>query len=149
MLFRFQHWWRTRLLEIERRKLFKPIAAHDRRIFKEKGWTAELYEPHEEEDTLEKLDRGLIIMKWLELRSRAADLGVFVDWSDTKALDLVAIGEYDQIRKEMSELRLAIRKERNERWQFWELKLKVLTQLAIALTGVIGAAIGLIATLKR
>ncbi len=45
-----------------------------------------------------------------------------------------------------AKLRADIRKEKNDRWQFWELRIKVLTTLAVALTGAFGAAIGLIAT---
>lgn len=51
--------------------------------------------------------------------------------------------------KAMAELRSAVRKEQNERWQFWELRLKVITALLAGVTGAIGALIGLFATLKH
>jgi hypothetical protein len=43
-----------------------------------------------------------------------------------------------EIRKEKSD-RL---KEKNERWQYWELRTKVVVALATALTGLVGALIG-------
>lgn len=47
-----------------------------------------------------------------------------------------------------ADLRSAIRRERNEVWQFWELRMKVLVILFTAATGAIGALIGLIAIWK-
>ena len=44
----------------------------------------------------------------------------------------------------LSDFRTAVRDERNERWQYWELRLKVITALSTGLTGVVGALIGLI-----
>jgi hypothetical protein len=49
----------------------------------------------------------------------------------------------------LADFRAAIRKEQTERWQYWELRLKVLGVIFTGLTGVIGALIGLIATFKK
>ncbi len=95
------------------------------------------------------MQASLLLLEWLEYRSEAARLGIFVDWSKEKADELFENKELDTFKKEISELRLAIRNERNERWKFWELRLKVLTAFAVALTGAIGAAIGLVATLRK
>ena len=51
--------------------------------------------------------------------------------------------------KALADFRAAIRQERNERWQYWELRLKVLGVLLTGLTGAIGTLIGLIAILKK
>ena len=51
--------------------------------------------------------------------------------------------------KASAELRSAIRREQNERWQFWELRLKVLGAVLVGLTGAMGTLIGLIATLRH
>lgn len=48
-----------------------------------------------------------------------------------------------------ADLRAAIRKEQNERWSYWELRLKVLVALLTSITGAAGALIGLFAILKR
>ena len=138
-------------MNAERRKSLKLLAPYQRQIiFEGEGSPEELSEEiREEMETLQTLENGMILMEWLELRGRAAQLGLFVDWSEPKTDELLVGEGRNWIRKEMSELRLAIRKERNERWQFWELRLKVLAQVAIALTGVIGATIGLVATLLK
>jgi hypothetical protein len=51
--------------------------------------------------------------------------------------------------KALADFRTAIRKEQNERWQYLELRLKVLGVLLTGLTGAIGALIGLIAIYKK
>jgi hypothetical protein len=48
-----------------------------------------------------------------------------------------------------ADFRATVRKEQNERWQYWELRLKVLGVVLTGLTGAIGALIGLVATFKR
>ena len=49
----------------------------------------------------------------------------------------------------LTDFRSAIRRERNERWQYWELRLKVLGALLAGLTGAAGTLIGLIAIWKN
>lgn len=148
--FRIRQWFRIRYLDRERRKSAKSLPGlRERLIIENTGSPDEIAALNEAEKMHGHLEDGVIILKWMELRSQAAGLGLFVDWSQPKADQLLIGGDHNPMRKEMAELRLAIRKERNERWQFWELRLKVVVQLAFALTGVIGAAIGLVATLKR
>ena len=50
--------------------------------------------------------------------------------------------------KGFSELRSSIRKEQNERWSYWELRVKLIVVFVTAMTGVIGALIGLATILK-
>ena len=45
--------------------------------------------------------------------------------------------------KALADFRAAIRNEQKERWQFWELRAKIVTALVTGLTGVIGTLIGL------
>lgn len=73
------------------------------------------------------------------------------DHADKKLWIEAAIGGTLQILtdKALSDFRAAIRRERNERWQYWELRLKVLGVVLTGLTGAIGALIGLVATFKR
>jgi hypothetical protein len=147
LLFRLRHWRRIRSLKIERRKILKSFAPAEFLI--EPDSSEELSKWRENIETLETIDKSLLLLEWLEYRSEAAGLGIFVDWSEEKADELFKNKELDTFRKEISEFRLAIRNERNERWKFWELRLKVVTALAVALTGAIGAAIGLVATLRK
>jgi hypothetical protein len=140
-----------RNLSAERRKILRsyPFKFPDRIAIEEEGSPEEQEELRAVTESLDALDKGLIYLKWLSLRSRAAELGLFVDWGENKAEELFAEEDLSAFKKEMSELRLVIRKERNERWQFWELRLRVLIAFAGALTGAIGAAIGLIAILRK
>jgi hypothetical protein len=148
--FRIRQWFRIRYLDRERRKSAKSLPRfHERLIIEDTGSPDEIAAMHEAEKFHEQLADSVIILKWMELRSQAAGLGLFVNWSEPRPDQLLLDRDHNPIRKEMAELRLAIRKERNERWQFWELRLKVVVQLAFALTGALGAAIGLVATLKR
>jgi hypothetical protein len=147
--FRIRQWFRIRYLDRERRKSAESLPGlRERLIIENTGSPDEIAAMHEEEKSYQQLADSVIILKWMELRSQAAGLGLFVNWSEPKPDKLLLDGDHNPMRKEMAELRLAIRKERNERWQFWELRLKVVVQLAFALTGALGAAIGLVATLK-
>lgn len=56
------------------------------------------------------------------------------------------IGGYQLTTEGFSKLRTDIRKEKNERWQYWELRFKLVVGVATAVTGALGAAIGLLAT---
>jgi hypothetical protein len=47
-----------------------------------------------------------------------------------------------------ADLRAAIRKEKNERWAFWEVRIKVLGALFAGATGLVGALIGLVTVWK-
>jgi hypothetical protein len=50
--------------------------------------------------------------------------------------------------KAIYELKAAIRKEQNDRWQYWEMRARLIVPIATALTGLIGAMIGWIAFWK-
>jgi hypothetical protein len=52
------------------------------------------------------------------------------------------IGGWQLTTKGFATLKADIRKEKNERWQYWELRTKVLVTLATAMTGLVGALIG-------
>jgi hypothetical protein len=52
------------------------------------------------------------------------------------------IGGWALTPKGFDKLRADIRKEKNERWQYFELRIKVLIPLVTALTGLVGAMIG-------
>jgi hypothetical protein len=45
----------------------------------------------------------------------------------------------------LNDLRSAVRKEQSDRWQFWELRIRLISLLLTGLTGVIGTLIGLVA----
>lgn len=51
-------------------------------------------------------------------------------------------------REPLADLRAAVRKEQNARWQYWEIRMKVVGTLLTAATGAMGALIGLIAIWK-
>lgn len=52
------------------------------------------------------------------------------------------IGGWQLTDKGFDQLRAAIRKEKNERWHYFELRTKVIVTLATSLTGLVGALIG-------
>jgi hypothetical protein len=60
-----------------------------------------------------------------------------------------SIGGWQLTAKGFAMLRADLRKEKNERWQWWELRTKVLVALATALTGLVGALIGWAAFFPR
>jgi hypothetical protein len=138
-----------RRLDVERRNTLESFSFAERRAIEEKGTPEERAKLRENNEKLKTLGTGLLFLEWLGLRSKAAQLGLFLDWSETRADELFADKESETVRREISELRLAIRNERNERWKYWELRLKVITAFVVALTGAIGAAIGLVATFRR
>ena len=116
LFFRLRHWRRVRSLKIERRKILKSFAPGE--LLMEDDSSEELSEWRKDSEMLDKIDKGLLILEWLECRSEAAGLGIFVDWSEEKANELFQNKGLNTFRKEISELRLAIRNERNERWKF-------------------------------
>lgn len=68
-------------------------------------------------------------------------------WDDEEAWGVSHTFGYRYLKpKAYADLRSAVRKEENERWQYWELRLKVLGPILVGLTGATGALIGLIAT---
>lgn len=78
-----------------------------------------------------------------ELCRKANRLGVPIPRGDEMWEESSVIGGRSLTVKGMSELRVALRKEKNEQWAYWELRVKVLGGFLTALTGVAGALIGL------
>lgn len=56
--------------------------------------------------------------------------------------DVLTLGTRSLTTKGFAHLRSEVRRERNERWQYWELRFKMTTALLTGETGVIGALIG-------
>lgn len=74
-------------------------------------------------------------------------IGVPILWNADLWDESTVMGGRYLSEKGFSELRSAIRKERNERWAYWELRMKVIIGLSTAVTGVVGTLIGLAAIL--
>ena len=71
-------------------------------------------------------------------------------WDDEEAWDKSSnMGVKFLKPKAFADLRSAVRKEQNELWQYWELRLKVVSAILVGLTGVMGTLIGLIATWRN
>jgi hypothetical protein len=151
MIFQLRHWWNLHRIYNERRRIFKRSADAYRRAIEKNESAEELQRLREERDrVVQRIDDEIMGIESARLYLLAYQLGIPTDWGELKHFDDVTGDERRLLLiKKISELRVAIRKERNERWQFWELRLKVLTALAVALTGAMGAAIGLIATWTR
>lgn len=77
----------------------------------------------------------------------AGRLGVPVPYGADEWEESTVVGGRYLTTKGFSDLRSAVRREKNERWAYWELRMKVAVRLITALTGVIGALIGLAAIL--
>jgi hypothetical protein len=143
---RIRDWLRERRLNSQRRQL---IVSYDTKLRRELHGAAsseEIAELRQEEEELENIDKGMAILGLLKLRSRAAGLGLYVDWNLPELDGDEWLGP---IKKEMSELRTAIRKERYDRLQLWEMRVKLVIPVVTALTGLAGVAIGLIAIWRR
>jgi hypothetical protein len=137
-------------LNIQRRMLAESLFFNERLAREGKASSERLSELAEQEEELEKINNGMLVLELLKLQGQAAGLGLFVDWG-RPSLDGLGKDDAirDSIRKEMSELKLAIRKERYERAQLWEIWLKLPVSFLAALTGLIGAAIGIITILRH
>ena len=83
------------------------------------------------------------------LCAQANRLGVPVPTDEGSWDESNIIGGRALTTKAFAELRTAMRKEQNERWAYWELRLKVLAAVFTAVTGAAGALIGLIAIWKK
>lgn len=147
---RFGQWRKLRPLRAERRKLIRSLRRrrHYWRAAESEASSEEIEKFEEDMEALDDIHKGFLLLDWLDLRSRSADLGLFVNWGDDNKI-LHGDDWRDLMKKEMSDLKESIRDEKNKRWQYWELRLKVLTAIGVALTGTIGATIGLIAMLRK
>ena len=81
------------------------------------------------------------------LCSIANRIGVPIPTEEDRWHESQALGGRFLSAKGFGELRGAIRKEKNDRWAYWELRIKVFVGMATAITGVAGALIGLASVL--
>jgi hypothetical protein len=93
-------------------------------------------------DQIAQLKTGCVLRE-------ASRYDVPVRWDGDDWEESGSIGGRQLTTKGFFELQTAIRKEKNERWAYWELRMKVIVVLATAMTGAVGALIGLVATLKK
>jgi hypothetical protein len=94
-------------------------------------------------DQLEALNSLMLVKKARQLRVQVPSYGDKEAWTRSARL-----GSYHLTPEAYVALRSVIRKEQNERWQFWELRTKVLITLGTTATGLVGAIIGWIALVK-
>lgn len=83
------------------------------------------------------------------LCAKANRLGVPIPMDEDSWHESNVIGGRALTTKGFADLRAAVRKERNEKWSFWELRLKVIGAVLTAATGAAGALIGLVAIWKK
>ena len=139
---------KLRKLRASDRATTKTYDALRKRAKAENKSTTELHEIDREEhfersidwDQISKLNSSVVCRE-------ATRLGVPIPRSDEMWEESNVIGGRYLSEKGFSELRSALRKEKNERWAYWELRLKVTVGFLTALTGVAGALIGLAAVL--
>jgi hypothetical protein len=137
-----------RRLSRKRLKIARSWALNERQAREGTASPGQLSELQKNEKALETIDRALMFIELIQLQSQATGLGLFVE--ETKPRKDIHGDEWeDSARKEMSELRQAIRKEHYERAKLWELWLKLPVSFLTALTGLIGAAIGLITIMRH
>jgi hypothetical protein len=135
----------TGIAEIER------AYDQDRREAKKENKSSEvLYrmgedEHHEKRLYFEEIDQ----IKSQMLCAQANRLDVPIPQGDHSWYQSNIIGGRALTAEGFAELRAAVRKEQNERWSYWELRLKVLGAILTATTGVAGALIGLVAIWKK
>jgi hypothetical protein len=117
---------------------------------KEKKSSAVLYSIDENEHNekriyLDEIDQ----IKSRMLCAQANSLDVPIPMDDDSWYQSNVIGGRALTAKAFAELRATVRKEQNERWSYWELRLKVFGAILTAATGAAGALIGLVAIWKK
>lgn len=95
------------------------------------------------EDELDQLDTRIICKAASRFRVPIPNHSDKELWEESSV-----IGGWQLTTKGFAQLRSELRKEKNERWQYVELRTKVIIGTAVALTGLIGALIGLKAIWK-
>jgi hypothetical protein len=110
----------------------------------EKKGASELYKIGEEEH----FERRVYLDEISQINSKilcseARRLSVPISSAEEMWDESSVIGGRSLSEKGTNELRASIRKEKNERWAYWELRFKVISGILTALTGVAGALIGL------
>lgn len=96
------------------------------------------------EDELQQLESRYICLEAHKYRVPIPPHDDPAFWEQSKS-----IGGWQLTAKGFATVRADLRKEKNERWQWWELRTKVLVTLATALTGLVGALIGWAAFFPR
>jgi hypothetical protein len=96
-----------------------------------------------EEDITDSIVSYLFELAYL-YRIPTPNFGELEPWETS-----IYTGRRQLTTKALAEFRAAIRNEQKERWQFWELRAKIVAALVTGLTGVIGTLIGLIAIWKK
>jgi len=142
--------WRLYRLNRDIAQLEKAYAGDRANAKKQnKGWGAlqKIDEDEYEETKLYIHEVDQIRSRLLCAQARSLDIPVPMD--DDLWYESTVIGGRALTAKGFSELRAAVRKEPNDRWTYWELRLKVIGAILTAVTGAVGALIGLAATLKK
>jgi len=145
---RFQHWRTLRKLGSERRSAEQGVHEASARAKKEGKSSKEIYE-------IEHVEIGSVfyaedriseeISKYLIAQANKYNLPT-PSYNDKDLWEeSYGTGRRHLHRSAIADLRAQIRNEQNERWRYWELRLKVIGVLLTAATGAFGAAIGLIA----
>ena len=112
-----------------------------------KGWE-EMERIHFDERSERSIDQDQISkIQTTRLCAIANRIGVPIPTEEDRWEESQALGGRYLSAKGFSELRNAIRKEKNDRWAYWELRIKVFVGLATAITGAAGALIGLASVL--
>jgi len=102
----------------------------------------------------ERFERSIVLDQIAQVRTgrlvrTAVSYDIDVPLNGDNWEESSTIGGRQLTTKGFHELRVAIRKEQNERWTYWELRLKVVAAILTAATGAAGALIGLAAILKK
>jgi hypothetical protein len=148
MISRIKYQMRVRKLNRERDRIERVYKAK-RAAMRLRGEAVPSFLPEEWNDQnfvnaeISKLETG-------DLLGRAARMKVPIPDSEDDEAWLEAVGGgYFLSAKAYYDLRAAIRKEQNERWQWLELRSKLIITVATSLTGLVGALIGWAAFLKK
>jgi hypothetical protein len=148
MIEKLRTYWELRKLRVTDSQLAKAYEK-DRLAAKaeNKGW-----EELEKIADQERFERSLYWDQASKIQTRklcgaAARIGVPIPTAEDCWEESGVLGGRHLSEKGFSELRSSVRKEKNERWAYWELRVKVFIGLATAVTGVAGALIGLAAIL--
>ena len=88
------------------------------------------------------------VLETMRLLSRAYHYGLPLPNGDV--WDTSLRGNRQMLRREtLGQLRTAVRNEEKERWQYWDLRFKVIIMLMTSTAGVIGTLIGLVAVWNK
>ena len=143
--------WQVWKLSLDRRRVWREWRAKYTKAQKDGKSQKELWALEEDrmrdetyvDDAIIEAETSYLIQMAHRLRVPQPDYFKEEIWKDSYT------GKRCLTQAALADFRTAIRRELNERWQYWELRLKVLGVLLTGLTGAIGALIGLVATYRR